>query len=192
MQKTFQKEKSYILFFVVFLLLCAICIFIYSKNQKVEYMNQSISTNFDNPKTITLSSDLPISDELGKKLSGKGTEEGIQGYTMFNITNNTNTDVNYQVCLSKKEVDQEIMGNYIKLYLTDEADNPMKEFKQKAVPTYSDLLPLDDSSGLVLLHEGTLLKNEKRTLVLRAWLSDSYAVSSEKYNFNFDVVVKTK
>ena len=47
MQKTFQKEKSYILFFVVFLLLCAICIFIYSKNKKVEYMNQSISTNFD-------------------------------------------------------------------------------------------------------------------------------------------------
>lgn len=192
MQKTVQKEKSYILFFVLFLLLCAICIFIYSKNQNLENKNQSISTDFDNPKTITLSSTLPISDELGKKLDGKGTEDGIQGYTIFNITNNTNAEVDYQVCLSKKEVEQEIRENYIKLYLTDEADKPMEEFKQNAIPTYSDLLPLDDSSDLVLLHEGTLSKKEKRTLVLRSWLSDSYTVSNEKYNFTFDVVVKTK
>ena len=191
MQKKAQKQVISILLIVLFIL-SVTYIFLHLRNQNEVSENQKISTNFNGSKTITINSTLPISDELGKKLDGKGTSKGIQGYTEFTIKNNLNKNIEYQICIEKKELENEIRGNYIKFYLTDEADNPQEGYEKSAVPMYNDLPSLSNAPGLRLLSSGTLEKKESKKLILRSWLSDSYAISTEDNEFTFDIVVKAK
>ena len=57
---------------------------------------------------------------------------------------------------------------------------------------YNDLPSLSNAPGLRLVSSGTLEKKESKKLILRSWLSDSYAISTEDNEFTFDIVVKAK
>ena len=185
---------------VVLALLIVLCVFLvsilfvffYFNRGKSEDKNQLVSTSFKESQTIILKNTLPISDELGRNIDGVGTEEGIQGYVVMSIQNNTDKDVNYDIYITKKEIEKEIKENYIKLYLTDEADNPLEGYEQNSVPTYNDMFSLVDFPAARLLYNGSLKGRENRKVVLRAWLSDSYAVSNEEKSFTFDVNVRAK
>lgn len=190
MLKKSQKQFFLVILIILFLI-AAFFIFFHAKSQNVPIKEKSISTKFYNSKEITLTSNLPISDELGKKLDGKGTEDGIQGYQEFNIKNNLKESVKYQIYITKKELKNEVRGNYIKFYLTDEADNPLEGYNQNSVPTYTDLLALNELPGSRLLYSGELKNNETKKLILRAWLSDSYIVSTENREFTFEINIKT-
>lgn len=190
MNKENKKQVIFMLLVAVFLFIILIGIFLFYKNFK-QNSTDFITTSFEGPKTITISSTLPISDELGKKLDGKGTKKGIQGYTEFTIKNNSNKNITYEICIDKEENKKEIRGNYIKFYLTDEINNPVKGFDTSEIPTYNDLLSLNDSPRMRLVNSAKINKKETKKFVLRAWLSDSYTVSSENKDFSFDIVVKT-
>ena len=92
MLKKSQKQFFLVILIILFLI-AAFFIFFHAKSQNVPIKEKSISTKFYNSKEITLTSNLPISDELGKKLNGKGTEDGIQGYQEFDIKNNLKESV---------------------------------------------------------------------------------------------------
>ena len=93
----------------------------------------------------------------------------------------------YDIYLIKKNNEKEIKENYIKFYLTDEADNPLEGYKQNSVPTYNDLLSLVNLPAARSLYSGSLKGRETQKVILRSWLSDSYAVSNEERSFSFDV-----
>ena len=190
-----KNKKQVIYAFVIVLvlfLISSLAIFVYLKNKDQADKNHWLSTNFKNSNEVTITSTLPISDALGKSLDGKGTEKGIQGYVEFSIKNNIDQPVEYEVLITKKELKKEIKGNYIKFYVTDEADNPEKGFEGNIVPTYNDLPSLTDLPGSRLLYSGKLNNNENKKQILRAWLSDSYAVSNDDNKFGFDIEVRAK
>ena len=193
MLKKNKKQVVLALLIVSCLFLVSILfVFFYFNRGKSEDKNQLVSTSFKESQTIILKNTLPISDELGRNIDGVGTEEGIQGYVVMSIQNNTDKDVNYDIYITKKEIEKEIKENYIKLYLTDEADNPLEGYEQNSVPTYNDIFSLVDFPAARLLYNGSLKGRENRKVVLRAWLSDSYAVSNEEKSFTFDVNVRAK
>ena len=187
------KKQSYKQYLIALLFLVAVLgIFLYFRNHNQVNKEESVSTSYKDSKTVTIESILPISDELGKTIDGKGTEDGIQGYVELSITNNINKDIEYEIYIDKKDLDKEISSNYIKFYLTDEADNPLEGYKQNSVPTYKDLLVLVDSPSSRLLYSDKLKAKETKKVILRVWLSDSYVVSNEINKFTFDINTKAK
>lgn len=191
-----KKNKKQVVTAISIVLILFVLSFVFSifyfNSHKQSNSSDDITVKFDKSKNIIITSDLPISDELGKKIDGKGTDTGIQGYMEISITNNLSRTVEYEIYINKIQLSDEIRGNYIKYYLTDEADNPLKGFEKNAIPTYNDLPVLMDLPGSNLLYRGTIKEKEKQKLILRSWLSDSYVVSNEQHSFNYDVYVRTK
>ena len=191
-----KKNKKQVVTAISIVLILFVLSFVFSifyfNSHKQSNSSDDITVKFDKSKNIIITSDLPISDELGKKIDGKGTDTGIQGYMEISITNNLSKTVEYEVYINKIQLSDEIRGNYIKYYLTDEADNPLKGFEKNAIPTYNDLPVLMDLHSSNLLYRGTIKEKEKQKLILRSWLSDSYVVSNEQHSFNYDVYVRTK
>ena len=187
-----KKQVIYALLIVLgTIILVAANVCFYFAGKKTD-TTESISTSFKDSSSITIKNTLPISDALGKKIDGKGTKEGIQGYSELTIHNNMDTKVAYDICVKKVETANEIRGNYIKFYLADTADNPMSGFESNTIPTFNDLPVLVSDPGLYLLTSDSLQAQEIKTIVLRSWLSDSYAISDESRDFTFTIVVKAK
>ena len=193
MAKKNKKQANYFLFSGLFIFLVLVIIISFLTGfQEQEKTEKWISVDFNKSKTITIKSTLPISDELGKKLDGKGTQEGIQGYTELTIKNNLSRETDYEIYVEKIDSNNEISSNYIKFYLADEADNPLEGYGQNAIPTYNDLSVIKDAPTMRLLYSGRLEKEETQKIILRSWLSDSYVVSNDERDFVFNIVVKTK
>lgn len=187
-----KKQVVYALLIVMgFIVLVSINVCFYFAGNKKD-TTDSVSTSFAESSIINLSNTLPISDEFGKQIDGKGTKDGIQGYSELTIHNNLNKKVAFDICIKKNEVSKEIRGNYIKLYLSDTADKPLPGFEGNSVPSFSDLPVLVTDPGLYLLSSDVLQANETKKVVLRSWLSDSYAISDEKRDFSFTIIVKAK
>ena len=191
MLQKYKKQVIYVSLIVLFLIV-VICIFLHLKSQNQVTKEQQLSTSYKDSKTVTIKSVLPISDELGRTIDGKGTEDGIQGYVELTITNNIDKKIDYDIYIEARVLDHEIKGNYIKFYLTDEADNPLDWYKQNTVPTYADLLSLTDKPGARVLHSGRLKEKESKKIIVRVWLADSYAVSNEIDSFSFDISTRAK
>jgi hypothetical protein len=189
-----KKNKKQIIFALI-LVLCLfvlLYLFVLIKNNGDKDTSDWISTSYKESSDITIKNILPISDQLGKTIDGKGTEKGIQGYVEFTVTNNLNKKVYYDIFLKKNNREKEIKSNYIKLYLTDDADKPLVGVRNGVIPVFSDLKLSKNNPNLYFLASKMLDKGETSKLKLRAWLSDSYSVTNDSREFAFTIIVKAK
>ena len=155
--------------------------------------NYKLDIKYINGNTVELSNKLPISDEIGKSYKGTGVEKGIVEYKEFILSNKNEGKINYEIYLTKTHnKNKDIRSNYIKLYLTDDSNNPLKNFDKKQMISYYDLFALNDKPGSKLLYNGTLSSGESKTFILRSWVSDTYIISSESERFGFDIEARLK
>ena len=126
---------------------------------------------------INIDKALPISDEVGKKISNSNE------YFLFTVSNNFGESINYEILL--EPLVNNLDNKYIKIYLTDKNDVPLKGY-DKIVPTVDQFQV--NSSGMISIYNGVLKdKNDSQTFKLRIWISDSYVVDQNSSMFSFKV-----
>ena len=178
-----------ILFLVVFLIIIAII------NKVDEYNRRSykLDTKFKTNDIVQINNRLPVSDTIGKSYPGTGVEKGIIEYKEFTISNPNPKEVKYEIYLTQMTTSlKNLRSSYIKLYLTDEKDNPVDGFNKKKIPSFYDLLSLNDKPSGRLLYKGSLKSSGSETFILRSWVSDTYMLSGDEEGFSFDIDVRIK
>lgn len=188
-----NKKQFYTALAIVlglFILSFIIIFFTRDKND-LKVNNNSLVVSFKKDNRIILKNILPVSDKLGKKFDGKGTDAGIQGFIEFSIKNVSDKTTFFEIYLTKNNNDsKEIAGDYVKVYLTDKTDKAVKEFDSNKIPSYSSLLILESIPGAKLLMQDKIEAGKEKSYKLRAWLSDLYAVSTDEEIFDFTIRVK--
>lgn len=186
----FLKSISIVLLsLVAFLLIIAL----YIKIDDYKTSSYKVDVQFQTNDLVQLTNKLPISDSIGKNYNGTGIEEGIAEYKEFTVTNPNERKVKYEVYLTKvNSSSNDIRSNYIKLYLTDDNDNPLEGFETKKIKTYYDLYVFNNKPGSKLLYTGTLVAGSSTKLRLRSWVADTYILSTEEEKFSFDIDVRIK
>ena len=186
----FKDKKQIIIAFMIVIFFILLSVFITFKIKELsgeDKNNLSISIN---SKDITITNELPISDVLGKKID---SVDKNTGYATISIKNKSEHNTKYQVYITKKQSDHnQIKENYVKLYLSDSKDSAMEGFDSSLIPSFNDLRYLNDKPASKLLYNGTLDSNEEEKLVLRVWVSDTYALSDAFEDFSFDIGVREK
>ena len=179
---------------IVFLSLLALflVIAIFVTIDKYKKSSYKLDIKYENNGIVELNNKLPISDSIGKNYNGTGIEKGIAEYKKFTITNNNKSKVNYEIYLTKIHKNKDIRSNYIKLYLTDLKNKPIKGFDKKQVPSYYDLFSLNDMPGSKLLYSGSLKAGEKKEFIIRSWVADTYILSNDEENFGFNINARIK
>ena len=129
---------------------------------------------------INIDKALPVSDEVGKKISNSNE------YFLFTVSNNFEESINYEILL--EPLVNNLDNKYIKIYLTDKNDVTFKGY-DKVVPTVDQFQV--NSSGMISIYNGVLKdKNDSQTFKLRIWISDSYVVDQNSSMFSFKVNVR--
>lgn len=173
---------SIILFFVLIIIK-----FFYNTDDE----NYNISVSYERSNSVEIKTILPLSDTLGKNYDGKKLQDGILGYVVFSVENLSNERSKYEIFITKSKYnDKEIRGRYIKFYLTDYNDIALDGFNNNKIPTYNNLYILSNKPDSKLLYTSYLEGGESKQFKLRVWLSDTYILSNEEYNFLFDVGVR--
>lgn len=188
--KGFFQSILIVLFSLVALFLI---LAIYQKTEEYRKLSYSVDVKFESNDVVVLNNKLPVSDELGKNYMGSGMEKGIAEYKEFVISNGNDKKITYEVYLTKISTKKKnIRSNYIKLYLTDENNSPVKGFEGPALKSYSDLYALSDKPGSKLLYRDTLDKGDSKKFTLRSWVADTYVISNKEEVFNYDIDVRIK
>lgn len=184
----FKDKKQIIIAFIIVVFFIILSVFItFMVKDGTDKNNLSISIN---SKNINITNELPISDILGKKI--EENDKNI-GFATISIKNNNKINASYQIFVTKKESNKkQIKENYIKLYLCDSEGNEIKGFDSSLIPSYNDLRYLNDKPNSKLLYNGTIAGEDTEKLLLKVWVSDSYALSDEIENFTFDIGVREK
>ena len=153
--------------------------------------DDALFVRFDTSDIISISNKLPISDDLGKNITG--INENVHGYVEFSVKNITYDTVNYEVYLTPQIFSgKKIKDNYIKFYLTDQNNVPLSGFDKNLIPSYYDFFSLVDNASSKLLYSGSLDEQSEKNFKLRVWLSDTYAISDYVEKFSVDVNVRVK
>lgn len=186
--------EKYIKQIIMAFLIVAVCfclsfyVTLYLRKHFNNTNTKNLIVNYDVSDSIKISNSLPISNALGKKIDESNEK---QGYDEITIKNPNNSDVKYQIYLKRIKQDAEsIDENYIKLYLTDDADNPLSGFEKNLIPTYYSLTYLNDKPDSKLLYRGVIKGNTSEKLKLRVWVADTYVITSNKKDFSFKIYVK--
>ena len=188
-----MRKQVFISLFVVFFLFLLSFIFAFFSNQNREKNKKPLLVKFNSSKVIYFTNKLPISDALGKKIDNKDVESGIQGYVDFFVKNPNNFSVEYDIYLTKRDIQyNQIKSEYIKFYVTNSNNVPYNGYEKHKVPSYGELLYLSDKPNSRLLYHGFLNKNSSESFKIRSWLSDSYVIADNTEEFSVDVKVRIK
>lgn len=143
----------------------------------------SFSYTESDTNVIEIHNAIPISDENGAILTGNKN--------MFDFTVSAKfagaSSINYEIFASP--IVQTLDAKYLKVYLTDQNDNPVPGF-DGVVPTYDSL---EDSTieGAKTIYKSSLTESDKVIKYrLRVWVSSDYNLPDTVKNFSFKVNVK--
>ena len=100
--------------------------------------------------------------------------------------------VKYEVVLSKEDASPEIPLEYVKVYLTDENDNPLLDSSNGKVLSYFDLKVADSNLSGKLLYSGYLKDKGSKKFKLRMWTADTYELTSTTSIFSAKIDVNVK
>lgn len=193
MRKGFTKQIILLMTCIVFLIIVIdSAIVLYRNNKdstKKNNNNPSISVEFVQDNKIIITNKLPLIDVVGKKLQ-YDTESENQAYLDFNISSDSNEQVNYEIYIEKLEVDNEMDSHYVKVYLTDDNDQPYEGFDSNASPTYFDLRVSNIKPSAKRLYSGALDSEKTQKFRVRVWVSDSYVVRKDIERFSFEINIK--
>ncbi len=188
-----NKVKKFLSLCVfLFLILIVIIYGNYRKKESHKVLNNDkLFVRFESSDIIEIQNKLPVSDTLGKKFNGQGTEEGVQGYLEFSVTNKDRKKMYYEVLATEQAIEgKKISDKYVKLYLTDSDNNPLSGFELNSVPVYYTFPFSKDRLSSKLLYRGIISGESSEVLKLHMWLSDNYRVSTNLESFKIDIDVK--
>ena len=191
MKKDILKRIIIVLIIIVFILFVMFLFFLRNQFLPKRGSNQSdVKIVYELDDFITVKNILPISDSIGKSYDGSVVQEGTQSLIDFSIVNSNSDLVVYDIYLTKNQISpREIKDNYVKVFLTDDRDPPLKGFDSNIIPVFSDLPYMSHKPSSKLLYSGVIEGNTTQYFRLRAWLSDSYSLSGLLETFQFDVGV---
>ena len=144
----------------------------------------SFSYTESDTNTIEIHNAIPISDSNGKMLSGNKN--------MFDFTVSAKfsglSSVAYEIYATP--IVQTLDSKYIKVYLTDQQDQPVGDrYKENSIPTY-DMLENSSVTGSKTIYKSELNESGKAVdYRLRIWLSSEYNMPETAKNFAFKVNV---
>lgn len=150
-------------------------------NLNTGYISFSYTESNDN--VIAINNAVPMSDENGKKQNGTTS--------MFDFTVSASyagvDSLNYEV--STTPITSTLDEKYVKVYLTDQNDNPVVGYKE-SVPTY-DMLKDSLTEGSKTIYESSISSSgSSKKLRLRIWVSSDYNLPDVSRTFSFKVNVK--
>lgn len=142
----------------------------------------TVSFNYTESETnhINLTNALPMSDTNGKKLNGN------QEVFDFTVTGNYGEKGTVLYDVYATPYDMTLSDKYVKVYVTDQNDNPVEGYEGEEIPTYNTLedYSISASTTDTFTTKGKLLYSSELTpeknsdnLRIRVWLSSSYGSS---------------
>lgn len=184
-----KKYKSqFIIALIIVAILFILSIYIVFKFKDKNKEEVTLAVNCSPSNSVIVYNNLPISDVLGKNIEESNKNAG---YVTINIQNENEETVQYQVYITKTDQSgSHIKDNYVKYYLTDENNNPLKGFDNNLIPTYNDFLYLNDKPSSKLLYEDKIEANTSKKLFLRVWISDSYPIVEKENDYAFKIGVR--
>lgn len=189
-----KKGIFSVLLFVLGLLIIMFLIFyftidiLYSTGNTTDNKKIKLNSKYDNP--MYLDDGMPMSDNSGKKITYKKDNSDVVGYYEFEITSKSSSDSNYEIYAVEEDVDNRLKPNYVKVYLTDEDDNPVSGYDNISVPTYGNLKVSSLNPAGRRLYYGYLEAGESKKYKLRVWVSDAYTVTKTTKEFGMKLYVE--
>lgn len=160
----------------------------------------TISLSFNNQsKSVFMNSMMPMSDEVGKNLTGDGN--------VYDFVVRTNlaphTTLNYEISAEKLKTDTEMLSDdSVKLYLQKYDLNQYVDTPITSIPQYFNALTEDSflgsKKGTMILYSGTFsntsdeAKDLSENFRLRMWVDQNTIIDSVSRNFNIKLNVTAK
>lgn len=160
----------------------------------------TISLSFNNQsKSVSMNSMMPMSDEVGKNLTGDGN--------VYDFVVRTNlaphTTLNYEISAEKVKTDTEMLSDdSVKLYLQKYDLNQYVDTPITSIPQYFNALTEDSflgsKKGTMILYSGTFsntsdeAKDLSENFRLRMWVDQNTIIDSVSRNFNIKLNVTAK
>ncbi len=142
----------------------------------------SFSYTESNTNVIEIKDAVPISDENGKKLTGNTN--------MFDFTVSAKyagvPSIDYEIYITPSK--QTLESKYVKVYLTNQNDQPLPGFENE-VPTYESLMDSNIDDSKVVYKSSLKNSNSSADYRLRIWVSSEYNEPSLSKDFSFKVNV---
>ena len=187
-----EKEviiKRLFIIIIVFLVVVSVFYYVFNNfslgNKK---SNAKVELISDGCEEIYINDNFPMSDAVGKTFTTDKNDSRVQAYCKFEIK--TNKDTKYSLYVSDLDYDNTIHSNFVKVYLTDELENPISGFDKNSVPTFYSLRSSDTNPTDRILVEGKIKKDESKKYILRVWVGDAYAVGNNVNNFSMKLHVE--
>lgn len=162
--------------------------FLGTKENSLKTGYVSFSYSEANNSYILLENALPISDKQGKELSG------AKNVFDFNVSASYKGVSKIKYDIFAESVDNNTLPEeFVKVYLTDQNDNPIEGYNGDNVPLYDDLqnYNYNGNNRYKLLHSGYLTEQDSnKGYRLRIWLSSDFTDGSNQLTFSFKVNVK--
>ena len=133
---------------------------------------------------IMIENALPTADSRGK------LQKGNRNVFDFKVEGYSGSDVASYEISTVDNAGNSFPEEYLKIYLTDQNDNPMHGFEGSITPLYTSFPKTEDNKGRILYR--ATLNNQvlKQYFRLRIWVSSDYEYREESRNFRFKVNVK--
>ena len=182
-----MHKKHFLIVFIVVVIL-VFFLMLWKENLDHKNNNTSIQVFSNYSSDISLRDGFPMNDTLGKNISFEEDNSTVQGYYEFEI--NSEEDTNYEIFAIEKYYNRLIHPNYIKVYLTDENNNPIDGFDSLSVPTFYDLTVSSLNPAGRRLYYGHLKAGETKKYIFRSWVGDAYSISPVERNFGIKIFVE--
>ena len=157
----FIQRNFKTLFLPIFVILSVFGICIFYLLDNIPRDNSVLNVKFTNEK-IVVSNELLMTDAVGKVIEADNIKCGTTGFTEFEVSSNIDEKVKFEIYLTKEDALYEVPMKYVKVYLTDENNNPLLEMENRAIPTYYDLKVADSNLSGKLLYSGSLKNKESK------------------------------
>ena len=188
-----RLNKKYTFIFIIFVCTFSILFIFFLKEKKniKNGTNDYLEIKFESNDILKINNKLPLSDVLGKSIKYEDSLNGNVGFLEFSVINKSAKTRKYNITINKRNVDSKMISdNYIKLYLTDINDNPLKGFSDNKVTTYNELSYSKNNVENVVLYSDFAEKLSKNDYRLRVWVSDSYGLSKLEESIILDIGIE--
>lgn len=185
-----EEKKVYLGIFLCLVVVFILGFIIFGRKS---YDDSALSINYltDSHKAVA-SNTLPMTDVVGKNISIGNYKENVTGYVEFEVKSNIDDKVKYEIYLTKENRDLEVPVKFVKIYLTDFEDRPLKYFDITEVPTYYDLSLASNNPSGKLIYRGTLKGGQSKKFKLRMWVADTYELTADEVSFSANLNVDVK
>ncbi len=190
-----QKEeiiRNLILLSLIILCIIFLVIFLKYRNSNQLFKSDSGAVELISSKgnAIEIVDNHPMSDEFGKKISDDTLS--VQSYYAFEVKSISNVGTNFEVYVTDYDYKNDIQTNFIKLYLTDENDEPVNGYVNAYAPTYYNLRVSAFNPVGRRIYYGYIGPHESKKFILRVWVGDAYTIKVDSNKFGMKIYAEAE